>query len=77
MIELAFLACLMSEPEACAEKVIKFMPVESAGQCMVQAQPTLAGWVASHPDQRIARWRCREMRENVAERNDPSASPPL
>ncbi|WP_233713007.1 hypothetical protein [Amaricoccus solimangrovi] len=56
---------------------MKFMPAASAALCMYQAQPELASWVNSHPERSIAKWRCREMRESVAERNDPLAQPPL
>ena len=77
MIELVFLACLKTTPEDCQEKVVKFMPAASTALCMYQAQPELASWVNSHPDRRIARWGCREMREDVAERNDPTIHPPL
>lgn len=77
MIELVFLACLRTAPESCQEKVVKFMPAPAAALCMVQAQPELASWSNAHPGHMIAKWRCREMREDVSERNDPGASPPL
>lgn len=77
MIELVFLACLTTTPSDCEEKVIKFMPARVAALCMVLAQPELAAWTRTHPDQRIAKWRCREMADDVADRNDPAASPPL
>ncbi|PZQ49008.1 MAG: hypothetical protein DI556_12740 [Rhodovulum sulfidophilum] len=77
MIELVFLACLRTAPLDCQEKVVKFMPAANAALCMIQAQPELASWVSSHPERRIAKWGCRDMREDVAERNDPAAQPPL
>jgi hypothetical protein len=77
MIELVFLACLRTDPQDCQEKVVKFMPAVATALCMYQAQPELAAWVNSHPDRSIAKWGCREMREDVAERNDPAAQPPL
>ena len=75
MIELVFLACLRISPEDCQEKVVKFMPAAAAALCMVQAQPELAAWASAHPERRIAKWRCRDMREDHAERNLPSAEP--
>lgn len=77
MIELAFIVCLMSAPENCDDKVIKFMPGQSVELCTYQAQPILAAWVGQRPGYRVAKWRCREMADSVAERNDPDAAPPL
>lgn len=77
MIELVFLACMTAAPDECREKVIKFLPAPAAALCMYQAQPELAAWATQHPDQRITRWRCRDMASDVAERNDPAARPPL
>lgn len=77
MIELAFIVCLMSAPHDCGQKVIKFMPGQSAALCMYHAQPMLAAWVGQRPDYRVTKWRCREMADSLAERNDPDAAPPL
>lgn len=77
MIELVFLACLTTMPDQCQEKVIKFLSAPTATLCLFQAQPELASWANTHPGHSITRWRCRDMSESVAERNDPDARPPL
>lgn len=75
MIELVFLACLKTNPEICGEKVVKFINAVNPALCFVQAQPELASWVGSHPEQRIAHWKCRDMSRDVAARNDPTVAP--
>lgn len=59
MIELAFIACLTADPAACENKSLVFLEM-SPMTCMMRAQPTLAEWVETHPQWRIARWRCRQ-----------------
>ncbi|MEZ5796594.1 MAG: hypothetical protein R3D63_03360 [Paracoccaceae bacterium] len=58
MIELAFIACLAAEPAACERKSLVFTET-SAMACMMSAQPTLAEWIGTHPQWRVARWSCQ------------------
>lgn len=66
MIELVFVACLVSAPEDCQERGLLFTDV-SPMQCLMGAQPELAKWVESHPNQQIKSWRCRTV--SFAERD--------
>ncbi|MBK0399874.1 hypothetical protein H0I76_11790 [Limibaculum sp. M0105] len=58
MIELVFVACLLSAPDRCEEKALQFVDVSHMA-CLMGAQPQLAEWTESHPKWRIARWSCR------------------
>lgn len=58
MIELLFVACLAGAPDSCQERSLVFTDVTPT-QCLMGAQPELAKWVTSHPNQHIKKWRCR------------------
>lgn len=66
MIELLFVACLSTAPDECRERSLLFTDV-SPMQCLMGAQPELAKWTASHPNQEIKSWRCRTV--SFAERD--------
>ncbi|MFK7751786.1 MAG: hypothetical protein AB8B51_04485 [Sedimentitalea sp.] len=66
MIELIFVACLSGAPQECKERSLLFRDV-TASQCMMGAQPELAKWIASHPNQQIKSWMCRTV--SFAERD--------
>lgn len=58
MIELLFVACLAGAPDDCEERSLLFTDV-SPMQCLMGAQPELAKWVETHPNQQIRSWRCQ------------------
>jgi len=58
MIELVFIACLAAQPATCEERALTFVDTPGVMDCLFTAQPRLARWSESHPDWRIARWRC-------------------
>ncbi len=66
MIELLFVACLVSEPDHCEKKALQFSDI-SPRQCMMGAQPQLAQWTNQHPKWRVAKWKCQAV--NFAERD--------
>ncbi|WP_187429505.1 hypothetical protein ROLI_042160 [Roseobacter fucihabitans] len=66
MIELLFVACLATAPDQCQERSLIFTDV-SPMQCLMGAQPELAKWTASHPNQEIKSWRCQTV--SFAERD--------
>ena len=56
MIELLIAACLVS---GCREFPLLYDAREvSLMTCMVSGQTEVARWQASHPEWRVARWRC-------------------
>lgn len=59
MIELVFIACLLSAPDRCEERSLQYVNVSSPMACMMGAQPELARWLESHPRWRVTRWSCR------------------
>lgn len=60
MIELAFVACLVSSLEICEDQRLVFVEA-SAERCLSMAQPELARWANSHSGWRIKRWTCRSV----------------
>jgi len=58
MIELMFVACLATEPEACREQSLLFSDITPM-TCMMGAQPELAKWSATNPGYEIKHWRCQ------------------
>lgn len=66
MIELLFVACLAGSPEECRERSLIFSDITPM-QCLMGAQPVLAKWVETHPNERIRTWRCRTV--SFAERD--------
>ena len=66
MIELLFVACLHSAPDLCREHSLIYVDITPM-QCLMGAQPELAKWKETHPDERITSWRCRHV--STAERD--------
>lgn len=58
MIELAFVACLSTAPNACEQRSLYYSDI-SPMACLMGAQPELAKWVDEHPKYRVTRWSCR------------------
>jgi hypothetical protein len=56
---LIFFVCLMTSPNICHEERLSFSlePVSGFG-CMMGAPPKLAEWTNTHPQWRVARWKC-------------------
>ncbi|MGB0661555.1 MAG: hypothetical protein ACPGNV_15425 [Mangrovicoccus sp.] len=60
MIELLFVACLASNPDACEERSLLFSDI-SPMTCMMGAQPELAKWTETHAGWTVDKWSCRIM----------------
>jgi hypothetical protein len=59
MIELAFVVCLTLTPDVCEEQRIAHLPEIGLMACMMQAQPQIAEWIATHPGLTVTRWSCQ------------------
>jgi hypothetical protein len=59
MIELFFVACLYTAPNACEERSIAYLEEASIASCLMRAQPELAVWASTHPNLHVTRWSCR------------------
>jgi hypothetical protein len=60
MMELFVVVCLLGAPDRCEERSIGLYPEMTAMTCMMQGQPHIAAWWATHPDLRVTRWTCRD-----------------
>ena len=58
MIELILTVCALTAPQQCQETRLQFVSHGSLMQCMMQAPPYIAAWWESHPNTRVASWRC-------------------
>lgn len=58
MIEVFFVACLLTSPDDCQPRSMVFAE-GTQRTCMMQAQPELAKWAAEHPAYTIKSWKCR------------------
>ena len=58
MLLLILTVCSLSAPERCNEARIQVAESITPGQCLMQAQPTIAQWAGEHPGERVTRWRC-------------------
>lgn len=63
MIELLFVVCLKTMPNACEERSLLTLQEVGLMSCMMLAQPQLAEWSLAHPDLQIKRWSCRNSDE--------------
>lgn len=51
--------CMLATPALCREERLNLSYEDSSPMaCMLQSQPAMAQWSASHPDWRIDRWKC-------------------
>jgi hypothetical protein len=57
-VQLIVLVCAAANPQQCEEKRLTFESHGSLERCMMEAQPYLAEWSASHPDLVIKRYHC-------------------
>ena len=59
MIELLLLVCLKADPTDCEERRLTFAEPELTPiACAMQAQPTIAHYMARLPEREVARWKC-------------------
>lgn len=59
MIELFFVTCLMTQPDACKDHSLLFEEQNGLFTCMLQSQAELAKWVETHPTESVREWKCR------------------
>jgi hypothetical protein len=67
MVELLFVACLVTDPDACRERSLLYTDITPI-TCLMGAQPRLAEWVETHPNFAVKSWKCRAVPE-LAERD--------
>jgi hypothetical protein len=67
LIAIVITVCTLSDPTRCEEQRIEFSSQFSLRQCVMNAQPYLAQWIAEHPKWSIRRYHCEypHMREKT------------
>ncbi|MFI5013511.1 MAG: hypothetical protein ACHQAY_14305 [Hyphomicrobiales bacterium] len=58
LLELIFTVCAIGNTGMCEDKHIAVEQQLSVTACVMQAQPTMARWVAENPNWTIVRWHC-------------------
>jgi hypothetical protein len=59
MMQLILTACLTVSSLACRETKVDIHEEISELHCALSAQSRIAIWAESHPNWRVARWRCK------------------
>lgn len=78
MLRLIFTICMIEAPDTCEQREMLVYDQISARACVMGAMPELATWRQTHPNWRIARWRCEDDRtaeriRSLAKRTPPAA----
>ena len=71
MLRLVFMVCMLNSPDVCEQRELLVHDDVSAFACLTGAMPELAVWRETHPNWRVARWRCEDSR--LAEKKRPEA----
>jgi hypothetical protein len=58
MLALIVTACLSTEPLACSDHLVQWVPANSAGECLALAAPLTVVWLKQHPTLTIQTQRC-------------------
>ncbi len=77
MLRLVFTICMIDAPATCEQRemlVYDEMPVIA---CMIGAMPELALWQQTHPNWRVARWRCEDDRTVPSSRRAETPAQPV
>lgn len=59
MIELAFVACLLAQPQICTAHSLLFDDRLGLRGCTRISQAELSRWTEAHPGRRVVRYSCR------------------
>lgn len=62
MLRLVFTICMIDAPDMCEQRELLVQADMPVLACMMGAMPELATWRETHPNWRIARWRCKDDR---------------
>jgi hypothetical protein len=62
MLRLVFMVCMIDAPEMCEQREMFVQDEMPVMACVMGAMPELAIWRETHPNWRIARWRCEDDR---------------
>lgn len=72
MLRLVFTVCMINAPDVCEQREMLVYDEMPAMACVMGAMPELATWRQTHPNWRVARWRCED--DRTAQRSTISDS---
>ena len=58
LVALILTVCSVSEPKACHQEEYTFAAEGDLKHCMFEAPPYIAQWSESHPNLKVAKWKC-------------------
>jgi hypothetical protein len=58
LIAIVITVCALADPDRCEEQRIEFSSQFSLRQCVMNAQPYVAQWIAEHPKWSIKSYHC-------------------
>jgi hypothetical protein len=71
MLRLIFTVCMIDLPDTCEQRELLVHDDIPVMACVLGAMPELATWRGTHPNWRVARWRCEDDRR-TARRGAPA-----
>ena len=63
MIEILLSVCLISDPNDCKDVRLTDMGEVTPYMCMFKGQVAAARWIEGHPEWKLAKWKCGQMRD--------------
>lgn len=60
MIELFFVTCLATAPDQCRDRSLLYAAETGVMTCLMMGQAELARWAATHPNETVTQWKCRQ-----------------
>ncbi len=70
MLALVVTACLNSNPTACGDQVIAWMPYETEARCLIGSRQRMSAWAQAHPEVTLVGASCMSGRHGVAPRSE-------
>lgn len=58
LVALVLTVCAVTDPKACHVEEYTFQASGDLTHCMFEAPPFIAEWAATHPDLKVAKWKC-------------------
>lgn len=69
MIEIVLTVCLLSSAGQCKDVALSYVDEEQKSvtpmQCMMFGQIEASRWLEGHPQWRLAKWKCGEVRQTA------------
>jgi hypothetical protein len=69
MLALVVTACLASNPAACGDQILAWMPYESKSSCVLNSRQRMAAWAREHEELMVKGYTCMAGRHGTSPRS--------